>query len=623
MGFIPEEVVESIRLQTDIVEVISGYVQLKKKGKNHVGLCPFHHEKSPSFTVTPDKQIFHCFGCNAGGNVFTFLMLKENLTFPEAVAVLAQRAGVLLPAEDSPADAERRKRANRAWGINREAKDYYRRILLHRNEAFPARQYLGRRGLTAQTQETFQVGYAPAEWRSLLNFLLQNGYQPEEAVEAGLVVKTNEQRYYDRFRNRVTIPIFDAAGRVVGFGGRVLDNTLPKYLNTPETPWFSKGRILFGLNQARAAIKEKGFAVVMEGYMDVIAAHQYGVNNAVASLGTSLTREQGKLILNYTRDVFIAYDADMAGVAATLRGMDILSELGCHVRVITIPDGKDPDDFIQKNGPDAWERLVNNALPLVEYKIKQATGGRAAITVSDKTRVMQQVLPSLAGLSDIEREDSLQLLARALNLSWETVLSEYKRYQANLGKKWTNPDKIVKTKHNIIDISEKPGTREILELSILRLVLEEPDLGYTVMEKIGAEPFSKPFYRKVFRLCLEAASKQDYCQADIFNYLDQDEQKTLSVMLTGEIPGDNLVYILESFIDAIGPLARRERREEILVEIADARRAGDDQRCLQLLEELKILQDIREAEKAKDNGRSAYLLQVYRHFLESKSRKMP
>ncbi|MHB1041609.1 MAG: DNA primase [Eubacteriales bacterium] len=616
MGFIPEEVVESIRLKNDIVEVITSYVQLKKKGKNHVGLCPFHHEKTPSFTVTPDKQIFHCFGCNTGGNVFTFLMLKENLAFPEAVALLARRAGVRLPVDDTPADAERRRRGDRARAINKEAKDYYRRILLKGNVALEARQYLGGRGLSAETQEAFQLGYAPAEWRGLHNFLVQRGYRVEEAVEAGLVVKAGEQKYYDRFRSRVIIPIFDAAGRVVGFGGRVLDDTLPKYLNTPETPWFSKGKILYGLNQARTAIKEKNNVVVMEGYMDVIAAYQHGVNNAVASLGTSLTREQGKLILNYTRDVLIAFDADEAGVAASLRGMDILSELGCQVRIITIPDGKDPDEFIQKNGTDAWERLVANALPLVEYKIKQATGGRSAITVVDKTRVMQQVLPSLPGLSDIEREDSLQLLARALNLSWETVISEYKRYQANLGNKWSNPDNIVKTKHNIIDIKEKSSTRDIVESSILRLVLEEPALGQTVIEKTGAEPFSKPFHRKVFKMCLEAAGKPEYCPADIFNHLDPDEQKTLSVMLSGEIPGDNLVYILESYIDAIGPLARRERREEILLEIGDARRAGDEQRCLQLLEELKILQNIREAEKAKDNGRSAYLLQVYRHFLE-------
>ena len=617
MGFIPKDVIESIRLQSDIVEVISGYVQLKKKGRNYVGICPFHREKTPSFTVTPEKHIFYCFGCGAGGNVFKFLMLKENVAYPEAVEMMARRLGVHLPANDDPVEAQRRSRAERARAMNGLARDYYRHILQHHGTA-TARHYLTGRGLSAEVLESFQVGFALPGWRNLIDHLAGNDYRVDEMIEAGLALKTTGGGARDLLRNRVVLPICDALGRVVGFGGRVLDQSLPKYINTPESPWFNKGQILYGLHLARAPMKEKGYAVVMEGYLDVITAHQYGITNAVASLGTSLTREQGKLILNYTRDVYIAYDADAAGVAATLRGLDILSELGCQVRVITVPDGKDPDNFIQKNGPAAWERLVTSAPSLFEYKIKQITGLKKAVTVSDKIRVMQQILPDIGNSAgDIEREENLKMLSRVLNLSWETVLGEYNRYRTNVGKKWSNPDKIAKFKHNIIENYKKPDSREKMESSLIRLILEKPDLGEEAAGKLGPKPFFRPFYQKVFQFCLEAAKKPLYSPADLLDRFNEDEQQHLSMLLTGEIPGDDLVHIMESYVEAIGRMNRRERREEILREIDDADKSGNEQRCTILLKELSILHEIGEAEKAKESGRCARLLHNYRQFLET------
>ena len=618
MGLIPEDVIESIRLQSDIVEVISSHVQLKKRGKNHVGLCPFHREKTPSFTVTPDKHIFYCFGCGAGGDVFKFLMLKENVTYPEAIELMARRLGVQLPANDDPVEARRRSRAERARAVNSLARDYYLHILQHHETAAAARQYLTARGLSAEVLESFQVGFALPGWRNLLDTLTGKDYRVDELLEAGLILQSTDGNLRDLFRNRVILPICDALGRVVGFGGRVLDQSLPKYINTPETPWFNKGRILYGLHVARAAMKEKGYAVVMEGYMDVITAHQYGITNAVASLGTSLTREQGKLLLNYTRDVTIAYDADAAGVTATLRGLDILSELGCQVRVITVPDGKDPDDFIQKNGPEAWEKLATSAPSLFEYKIKQISGRKKTVTVSDKIKVMQQILPDLSNSAgEIEREENLKMLSRVLNLSWETVLGEYNRYQTNMGKKWLNPDNIAKIKHNMIDNNKKPDSRDKLEESLIRLILEKPDLGEEAAGKLSLDLFTRPFYRKVLQLCLEAAKKPVYRPADLLDRLNEEEQQHLSMLLTGEIPGDDLVHIMKSYVDAIGRMNRRDRREEILREIDDADKSGNGQRCIILLKELSILHEIGEAEKAKEGGRCARLLQEYRQFLET------
>ncbi len=321
-GFIPEDIIENIRLRTDIVQLISDYITLQKKGRNYVGYCPFHRESDPSFTVTPDKQIFYCFGCNAGGNVFKFIMLQQNLSFPEAVKMLGEKVGVAVPDGYSPQVRERLHREEKAWKINAMAKDYFQSVLLQRPDAAVAREYVGSRGITADIIKDFGLGYAPASWDALINFMQGKGVNVSDLLKVGLVVN-GDRRVYDRFRSRLIFPISDAHGRVVGFGGRVLGDGSPKYLNTAETDFFSKGKILYGLDKARQAIREMGYVVITEGYMDAIAAHQYGMTNTVASLGTSMTREHGLLLMNYTREVIIAYDSDAAGVAAAVRGLDI------------------------------------------------------------------------------------------------------------------------------------------------------------------------------------------------------------------------------------------------------------------------------------------------------------
>ncbi|MDF9409258.1 DNA primase [Pelotomaculum isophthalicicum JI] len=625
MGLIPDDVIETVRLRSDIVEVVSRHVQLKKKGKYYTGFCPFHQERSPSFTVTPDKQIFHCFGCNAGGNVFKFLMLIENMTFIEAVKTLAQQAGISLPSDESPVEQEKRQKLAQLRHINSLANDYFRNVFKYHNTAARARLYLAERGLSQETLENFQVGFALPNWDSLLKFMNKQGYRPQAVAEAGLALKNENGRYYDRFRERVIFPIWDVTGRVIGFGGRVINDTTPKYLNSPETVLFSKGHLLYGLHLARRSIKEKGYVIIMEGYMDVVTAHRYGITNAVASLGTSLTREQGRLIINYSRNVVIAYDSDAAGVAATLRGLELLQEIGCQVRVVNIPDGKDPDDFLRRHGYQAWENLIEQALSLIEYRLRQAIGNKPVRTVSGKLEVMRQVFPSIAGIkSDIEREESLKIISRFLSSSPEAVTAEFKRFEANLGKKWTNPDNIVKTKHNIIINKEnKLNSREKAEIGLLKLVLEDPSIVEIIFSELGEEPFRNTSHKNIFKQFLMILKEPYYQPAKIFNHLKDDEQTLLSQFLTHDIPGENRAQIMKDYLESIHRCNRQERRETLIKEIGDAERSGDHELYGHLWREYIILRGISEAERVGNHDRVDNLLQEYQQFLKTDTWKHP
>jgi DNA primase len=535
--------------------------------------------------------------------------------------VLAQQVGINIPAGESPAQREKERRLGLFREINNLARDYFRQTLQKHDAAASARNYLEKRGVAPELQEEFQLGYALPEWNSLLNFLEKKGFTPEQAVEGGLAVKTEAGRYYDRFRNRLIFPIWDATGQVAGFGGRVLDDSLPKYLNTPETLFFSKGRILYGVHLARAAIREKGYVVVMEGYMDVVTAHQYGIKNAVASLGTALTHEHGRLLTHYSRDVVVAYDADAAGEAATARSLDLLEELGCQVRVLRIPDEKDPDEFLKKHGPRTWDKLVSGAPLLFQYKLEQVAGARPLRTPADKLEVLRQVFPSLEGFkSEVEKEEGLRAAARTLNLSWETVYGEFKRFKLIPGQKWTNTDNIAKTMHNIVSKVDNSDARSKAEAVLLRLALEDPSLARNVHEKMGGEHFYDPRYQKIFECCLEIAGRPQYQPAEIAQYLDDGEQALLGMLLTQEIPGDNLVEILNSHIESLFRYRRQERREKILRKIGEAEKLGSH---YHLLRELMILKGIDEAEKVGDQARARKLQADYQKFIGIDTGKYP
>lgn len=584
-GIIPEEVVENVRQQVEIVDLVGEYVRLDKKGRNYVGLCPFHQDKDPSFTVNREKQIFHCFGCGAGGNVFKFIMLAENLTFPEAVRRLARRVGVMLPDTENPREKARARREEKAWQINGMVRDFYRRLLLQNPSVEEARNYLKGRGLTPEIQELFKLGYAPVHWDALIRFMESRQCPASHLVTLGLAVD-GERRPYDRFRNRIIFPINNALGRVVGFGGRLLDNGQPKYLNTPETPFFNKRLVLYGLDLARTAIREQGAAVIMEGYMDVVTAHQFGITNAVASLGTSLTTEQGKLLLRYTRDVIIAYDADAAGVAATIRGLDLLQELGCRVRVVTVPDGKDPDEFIRRHGIEGWQGLLARAETLLEYKLRQA--GRKTDNAAE---ILRFIMPNIDALqSNVEREQSIRLAAKHLNLRWEDIRGELKSFQASSRKKWPNPDKIAKNKHNIIkstfNSNNGMDVRIRAERSLLRLILDEPELLSMVQQELGQDFMTDPSHRQIFRLLCESNAASP---AQWMNSLDETAQQVLSGLLVEKIPGEEPVKIIKDLVSSIKKFITQQRKTQLLQELAQAEKDRDQEHVAQLLHELQKL----------------------------------
>ncbi len=576
--FIPRELIERIREQADLVEVAGEYLRLTKKGKDYVALCPFHQEKTPSFTVSREKQIFHCFGCGAGGNVFNFLMAIENLTFPEAVRQLAARTGIAIPVVRQEDEQKRIRLENRLWEMNALAGEFYRQCLHDRPEGAPARDYLARRGLQKETVQRFGLGYAPDGRDSLLNYLQGHNYSLEEILSAGLAVLSERGRPFDRFRHRVIFPIRNARGKIAGFGGRILGEGEPKYLNSPETAVFNKRHLLYGLDLARPAIREQGFAVLMEGYMDVISAHQAGVGNAVASLGTSLTAEQGRLLQRYTTEVVIAYDVDAAGVAAALRGLDLLQELGLQVRVVSIPEGKDPDEYLRTHGRPAWDVLVEGARSLLEYKLDQA-----ARTTSDKKRILQQVIGSVARMaSPVEQEESIRLIAARLNLSWDAIKSELRRFQVGQRLRQPISDKIANKTHNILTDAKK-----IAEQEIIRLVIQKPEYLPMVKEELGEELIENPILKKIYAVVRHPGKPLE--PADWMDRLEEGERKTVSRLLLEESPLGDSPGVLADLLKTIKNNNRAQKKDRLLRELARAEKNNDREQVNVILKELAQL----------------------------------
>ncbi|MCL5935062.1 MAG: DNA primase [Firmicutes bacterium] len=576
-GRIPDAVVEEIRQCSDIVEVVSRYIRLEKRGKNYLALCPFHQEKTPSFNINPEKQIFHCFGCGVGGNVFKFLMMVEGLSFPDAVKSLGAKAGIDIPEETSPAEQARQGKKDRAFKIYGLVRDFYR-LLLTKEVGAGAVQYLESRGLSGQTRETFQLGYAPPGWDNLANFLAAKGIREEESVPLGLLQTKESGGSYDRFRNRVMFPIWDSQGRVVGFGGRTMGEDNPKYLNSPECEFFNKGRLLYGLHIARKGIRELGYAVLMEGYMDVVSTFQHGVVNAVASLGTAFTREQGKLVMAYTHDVVIAYDADAAGVKAAMRAAEILQDLGCRVRIAAIAGAKDPDEFIQTNGLGGWQRIIDQAVPLVQYKLMQAVKKFGIQNIGSKARVLQEVLPNLAAVaSPIELEEAIKQTATVLQVNWETVLEEIKSFKKNTRKISQIGDNSAKDSHNIASTSKsflltRPrDARSCAEAGILRFALEKRVWLERIVEELGRQFFQNPDYQGILDIILNSGVEQPINR--LFDLLDEPRQRVLSSILMQEIPGENSDQVLTDYICTIKRSSQKARLEDLLIQLAAAERA--------------------------------------------------
>ncbi len=503
------ELREEIRRRSDIAEIIGQYVHLKRVGRGLIGRCPFHEDRTPSFSVSPERQVFYCFGCQAAGDVFTFVMKKEGLDFPEAVAFLARRAGVRLP--EGREDARRRSEREELLRALAAAADWFGRSLEGAvGEA--ARRYLEERGVSEEARRRFGLGFAPADGDALVRALGAAGFSVEVLVRAGLAAVGGDGRPHDRFRGRVMFPIRDELGRVIAFGGRALGDEQPKYLNSPETPVFVKRQVWYGLDLARTAIRDSGQALVMEGYMDVVTAHQHGFTNAVASLGTSLSQEQAWSLARHAREVVLAYDADAAGGVAALRGVECFRKAGCQVRVARVPEGKDPDGFLRARGAEAFRRVLEEALPLLDYVFEEAASRHDRDSVAGKVAIVNALLPHLAAEeSAVARDAYLARLATRLGLGEEALRQELKKYvkstRAVVAGAATEYNR-QNARQAISGFSslqwEGVQRGRSVERHVLRLLLRHPELRARAREAISPQDFEDETYRRLAARILAA-----------------------------------------------------------------------------------------------------------------------
>ena len=496
-----DEFIDRLRSESDIVSILSDYVPLKKKGKNYWGCCPFHHENTPSFSVTPDKGFFYCFGCQSGGNVFNFLMKIENISFFDAVKVLAQKMNIPLPEKEKSSRELARERENsKLYRVNEMAREFFYACLTKTVYGKKAREYLNSRGITDDVIECFKIGFAPPAWDKLVNAFLERGVEQEVLLRAGLIVERNSgDGVYDRFRSRVIFPISDARGRVVGFGGRVIDDSQPKYLNSPETSVFNKRYILFGFDAAQKFIKESGQAIVVEGYMDAITAHASGIRNVVASLGTAFSPEQAKLLLRNAKDIFFAYDSDAAGQNATVRALSILRNLGANVRVILIPDGKDPDEFIRKHGAEAFQLLIAEAADILEYQIKQAFQSIDYSGLEGKVAVVSKIVPILAEADNaVEVNAYIASISQTLAIDESAIRSEVRKFLFQQQKdKNVNKGKNIS---NMLVVKQPSVALEQAESHIVRLMCGDSSLIPYIKEKLSIEEIQGENRREIINL---------------------------------------------------------------------------------------------------------------------------
>ncbi|MDO5038783.1 DNA primase [Clostridium sp.] len=486
---ITEETIERIKQENDIVDVISDVVKLKRSGRNYMGLCPFHNEKSPSFSVSQDKQIYKCFGCGEAGNVLTFVMKQKNLNFIEACKLLAERANIPLSLGNGE-ESKVVKKKNLLYKVNVAAARYFFSNLQRDSKA---KEYFSNRGIKDLTIKRFGLGYSKDGWQNLRYYLNKQGFSDELILEAGLIIRSQKGTLYDRFRNRVMFPVFNIKGDVIGFGGRVLDDSKPKYLNSPETLVFQKGTNLYGLNFAIKNKLEDRYFIIVEGYMDLISLHQYGITNVVASLGTALTVNQARLLKRYADKVIISYDADVAGQTATIRGLDILREAGFDVRVLQIPQGKDPDEFVRSNGKDAFLKLVNNAEDLISYKLKRAKEG---INFKEKTSLIEygdRVTEILAKLNPVEKDIYVK------SISEDTGIKEQSLYDLIAINRNTKTDDLVNKKEEFgTKLYVEPGYLKA-EKALIKLMLDEDFYG-EIVNNISSEDLISNSYSKIFNL---------------------------------------------------------------------------------------------------------------------------
>ena len=576
-----DEILEDVKSSNDIVDVISQYISLKRSGRNYFGLCPFHNEKSPSFSVSPDKQIFHCFGCGVGGNVITFISKIEGIGFKESIEVLAERANIKLPTIDNSVDSKKEELKAKVYKVNSFTAEYYHKRLY---EPFSklAQEYVKKRQLNNETIQSFKIGFS-GKYDELYQALKKEGFNDEEILESGLVNKNDNGKYIDRYRNRLMIPIFDERNRVIAFGGRVLDDSKPKYINSPENIVYIKGRHLFGLNVAKKDHPKR--LLIVEGYMDAISLHQRGITDVVASLGTALTTSQGWLLRRNCEQVILGFDSDGAGQTAIMRAMEVMQNMGCDMRVLQMTGAKDPDEYVLKYGSVRFKKLLDDAISLIEFKIKVLQKDLNLENASDKIKFLNEIAKLISKIENtMEREIYIEKIAKGYNISKEAIYAEVNKiqYSSRKSSKVLEKERPVVSKiknENQSNISEEIIKREN---TIIWLLINSVDTYKTIKENINLDDFKNEENKEILKVIYNALENGN---TNINSVLDHIDSEQIQSHLT-EIMADD--YGITDNKKAIDDLLKKYELEKL------------QNKRDSLLEELNIEKD---TEKKKNIGK--------------------
>ena len=571
-----DEIIEEVRQNNDVVDIISQYVHLTRKGRNYFGLCPFHSEKSPSFSVSPDRQIFHCFGCGVGGNVYTFLMKIEGITFKESLEQLAERANIQLPTYENSADAAKDELKAKVYKVNEFAAEFYHQNL-YKPVAKIGQEYVKKRKMNRETLEAYRIGFS-GKFDELYKALKAQGFGEKEILESGLVNKNANGTYIDRYRERLMFPICDARGKVIAFGGRILDDSKikdpkfpqPKYINSPENVVYSKGRHLFGLNVAKKESAKK--LLIVEGYMDVISLHQRGITNVVGALGTALTEQQGWLLRKSTEQVILGFDADGAGQTAIERTMKILQKMGCDMRVLQIEGAKDPDEYIVKFGEGRFRLAMDNAISLVEFTVKNLKKDLNLDNTSDKIKFLNEIAKILSKVENtMEREIYIEKIAKGYNISKEAIYAEVNKliYAGNKTDKvlQSNTKEVKRVEIEIKDdiIDEDLQRREN---TIIAILLENNNnIFQKIKEKIKPEDFRSEINKKIAKELYNELEKEDCNINKLIDTFDETMQSHITMLMATDFEIEDVDKAVEDILTKYEKERLENRKREILKQL--------------------------------------------------------
>ncbi len=609
---IPENKIEEIRSSVNIVDFISGYVQLKKRGKNYVGLCPFHQEKTPSFTVSEEKQIFHCFGCHAGGNVYKFLMDYKSISFVEAVQEVADYAGISLEFEKA-ADDKNKDLIEELYEINIQAARYFSENLLKRTEGEIARNYFEKRNIKLKTQKIFGLGYALPVWDDFVNFCRENNIDLAKAKQLGLIDAKEGGKFYDKFKGRIIFPIFSPNGRVIAFGGRILEKTdrAAKYLNSPESEIYLKRKSLYGLYHSKEEIRKLDKAILVEGYMDLISLYQYGIKNVVASSGTSLTDEQARLLSRYTKNVIVIFDADVAGQKASMRSIEILLKQDFDVKILSLPENEDPDSFVHKYGKEEFEEYIHKAKNFLEYQTEQFEKAGAFEDPKTYAEAIRELVKSAALVTDeLRRNLLIKSIARKFGLREKLIESELEKISAKT--KRSSPIKTQETRGKIPGTEIRTTTNGIekristVERELLVLLFEgKEEVVKFIFDHISPDDFTNKKIKELAHLVFEGLVDGNVSTAYLVSKIDDEKIRNYVLTLTlteepisskwsemsfnGGLEKDSLKIAM----DAVKKFKTNKIDYQIKLKNEEIKKLSDETSIINLLAEIKELQEQR------------------------------